>query len=142
MPDRRPAPRLTRGERLLFEAGIKLGGIFHQFLGVPVAPATAPGLARAIEAAVRLQPYVLRVRVTIDPAAGGRAGRGRYGYRYLSAPMLRATVTVADAGARVTARLAFAPALRYPLMRPVELVRGGARRPAAVRPRARRSVRS
>jgi dihydroneopterin aldolase len=79
---------LTAREALLFEAGIKLGGIFHQYLGVPVTRRTAPGLARTIERAVALQPFVARVRVRIDPARGGPLGRGRFAYHYLTAEML------------------------------------------------------
>jgi hypothetical protein len=103
---------------------------------VPVTPATAPGLARAIEEAVRLQPFVERVGVRIRPARGGRAGRGRFGYRYLTAEMLEARVTVAEGTTRLTARIAFEPALRYPLMR-VDAIE-------PVRPRraARRSART
>jgi len=40
--------RLSRREALLFEAGIKLGGVFHQYLGMPVSPRTAPSISRAI----------------------------------------------------------------------------------------------
>jgi dihydroneopterin aldolase len=141
-PRRRPVPRgpgpeLSARETLLFEAGIKLGGVFHQYFGMPVSPATAPGLARTIERAVALQPYVASVRVAIDPAAGGPVGRGRFAYRYLSPPMLDVRVVLADRGTTVEARLAHEPKLRYPLMR---VVRVTARRPRA-RP-ARRSGRT
>jgi hypothetical protein len=30
------AAKLTAREALLFEAGIKLGGVFHQYIGMPV----------------------------------------------------------------------------------------------------------
>ncbi|KQC04933.1 MAG: hypothetical protein APR53_08965 [Methanoculleus sp. SDB] len=49
-----------------FEAGIKLGALYHQFVGTPVSPATAPSVATAIEQAVALQPCVESVRVRID----------------------------------------------------------------------------
>jgi dihydroneopterin aldolase len=108
--------RLTRREALLFEAGIKLGGLFHQYLGVPVSPRTAPGLARTIEHAVALQPFVSHVRVRIDPTRGGPVGRGRFAYRYLVAEMLDVRVRLADRGVEVSARLTYRPELRYPLM--------------------------
>jgi dihydroneopterin aldolase len=134
---RGPRPRLSARETLLFEAGIKLGGVFHQYFGMPVAPATAPGLARTIERAVALQPYVTSVRVAIDPVAGGPLGRGRYAYRYLTPPMLDVRVVLADRGISVEARLAHEPKLRYPLMRVVKVT---ARRPGATP--ARRSGRT
>ncbi len=129
---------LSRREALLFEAGIKLGGIFHQYLGIPVAPRTADGLARVIEAAVGLQPYVAAVRVRIDPRRGGPLGRGRFAYRYLTAEMLTAEVRLVDGPVRVAARLAFEPALRYPLMRVDAASATGARRSAYRRDRPRR----
>ncbi len=139
---------LSDREALLFEAGIKLGGVFHQYLGTPVAPATAKGLARTIAAALALQPYVARATVRIDPSRGGAVGSGRFGYRYLTAEMLQVAVTLVDGPVRVRARLVHRPDLRYPLMT-VDEVRGSrprARstpaRPAARRPRrsARRSA--
>ena len=107
---------LSRREALLFEAGVKLGGIFHQYLGVPVTARTAAGLARTVERAVRLQPFVERVRVRIDPSRGGPAGTGRFAYRYLTAEMLEVTVRLSDGAEEVEARLAHRPDLRYPLM--------------------------
>ncbi len=118
MPSRRSIHRapLTRREALLFEAGIKLGGIFHQYLGTPVSAASGRSLARAIEAAVGLQPFVGSVHVRIRPARGGRAGSGRFGYRYLTAEMLDATVVLRDGSVEVEARLRHRADLRYPLM--------------------------
>ncbi len=132
---------LSARERLLFEAGIKLGGVFHQYLGMPVSPATAPSLARTIERAIGLQPYVTRVAVAIRPRAGGPVGRGRFAYRYLSPPMLDVTVVLADGADSVEARLAHEPALRYPLMRVVR-VRADREPRAGTTRRARRSART
>ncbi len=126
---------LSRREALLFEAGVKLGGVFHQYLGMPISARTAPGVARTIERAVGLQPYVVAVRVRLDPGAGGPVGRGRYAYAYLRAEMLDVTVRLKDGADEVEARLAHRPDLRYPLMR---VVRVGAsrRRTVARRPRS------
>ncbi len=125
---------LTRREALLFEAGIKLGGIFHQYLGVPITPRTAPGLARTIERAVALQPYVADVRVRIDPTRGGPVGRGRFAYRYLVAEMLDVRVRLVHGEHEVSARLAHRPDLRYPLMS-VDAVRSAPARPSRARGR-------
>jgi dihydroneopterin aldolase len=109
--------RLSPREALLFEAGIKLGGIFHQYLGIPVSRRTATALARSIEAAVALQPFVEQVRVRIEPRRGGATGQGRFGYRYVTAEMIDARVTLVHGAARVVARLSYRRDLRYPLMR-------------------------
>lgn len=116
-----PAPRLSRRETLLFEAGIKLGGVFHQYLGIPVSDRTAASLARAIEAAVGLQPFVRRVTVHIYPERGGPLGKGRFAYRYLTPPMLDVSVQLVDGPTEVEARLEHRPDLRYPLMKVVRM---------------------
>jgi len=114
-------PRLSRRETLLFEAGIKLGGAFHQYLGIPVSNRTAGSLARAIEAAVGLQPFVRRVTVRIFPRRGGPLGRGRFAYRYLTPEMLDVSVQLVDGPTGVEARLQHRPDLRYPLMKVVRM---------------------
>jgi len=119
---------LSRRETLLFEAGIKLGGVFHQYLGIPVSARTAESLARAIEAAVGLQPYVERVSVRIRPERGGPLGRGRYAYRYLVPEMLDVSVVLAHGSMQVEANLHHREDLRYPLMRVVRVAATGARR--------------
>lgn len=125
MTETRPVheARLSRREALLFEAGVKLGGVFHQYLGTPISPRTAGSLARSIEAAVGLQPFVRNVRVRVDPLQGGPTGRGRFAYRYLTAEMLDVTVELADGPVTVEARLSHRPDLRYPLMRVVRVGR-------------------
>jgi dihydroneopterin aldolase len=115
--------RLTRREALLFEAGVKLGGIFHQYIGMPVSARTALATARMIERAVSLQPYVVEVHATIDPARGGPLGRGRFAYRYLTPEMIEVTVRLRDGPEEVEARLAHRPDLRYPLMSVVRAAR-------------------
>lgn len=134
---REVAPRLSRRESLLFEAGIKLGGAFHQYLGIPVSDRTAASLARAIEAAVGLQPFVRRVEVRIDPKRGGPLGRGRFAYRYLLPEMLDVRVRLVDGPTQVEAMMRHRPDLRYPLMKVVRM--DDPERPA---PRSRRPARS
>ena len=125
---------LSRREALLFEAGVKLGGVFHQYLGIPVSVGTAAGIARTIERAVALQPYVVEVRARVDPRRGGPLGRGRFAYRYLTPEMVDVTVRLRDGPEEVEARLAHRRDLRYALMSVVRVRRagrapGGRRRP-------------
>ena len=133
--------RLSTREALLFEAGIKLGGVFHQYLGTPLDRTTAAGLARTIEQAVRLQPYVKQVDVHILPKRGGATGRGAFGYRYLTAEMLSVRIVLGHGGVRVVARLEHRPELRYPLMS-VERVGPARPRTTAARRSGRKSGRS
>jgi dihydroneopterin aldolase len=107
---------LTEREALVFEAGVKLGGVFHQYLGIPISSRTAPGVARTIERAIALQPFVIRALVRIDPKRGGAVGRGRFGYRYLTAEMLYVRVDLRDGPVEVIAELKHRPELRYTLL--------------------------
>ncbi len=126
------AVALTPREALLFEAGIKLGGLFHQYVGIPVSPGTAGALARSIERAVGLQPYVESVRIRLRPQRAGPTGPGRFAYRYLTAEMIEARVTLVEGSLRVTAELTYRRDLRYPLMRVLGLARVRGRRSSAV----------
>ncbi|MDD4299420.1 MAG: dihydroneopterin aldolase family protein [Methanomicrobium sp.] len=48
-----------------FEAGIKLGALYHQWVGTPVSPKTAHFVEDAIKEAVSLQPFVEEISVLI-----------------------------------------------------------------------------
>lgn len=52
-------------EKAAFEAGIKLGALYHQWVGAPISIATAHSLERAIEESVSLQPFVTGVKVRL-----------------------------------------------------------------------------
>lgn len=133
--------RLTDREALLFEAGIKLGGVFHQYLGTPVSARTAAGLATTIGRALRLQPFVVRATVGIDVDRAGPVGSGAFAYHYLTAEMLRARVVLRQGPTEVTAELAHRADLRYPLMRVVR-VREATSRPSRSTHAGRRSGRT
>ncbi len=113
-------------DRAVFEAGIKLGSIFHQYVGAPLTRDTARDLERAIESATRVQPMVEDVRVRIDRKR--LRSRGPYKYASLSEEMLHAEVTVRVGAARATAVLRYVPELDYPLMYLKE-IRGGPTKP-------------
>lgn len=104
----------TDRDRAAFEAGIKLGSIFHQFLGSPLTRATAGELERAIEAGTRVQPLVEDVRIRIDRKR--LRTRGPYRYASLSEDMLTAEVTIRVGKARASGVLRYVPELDYPLM--------------------------
>ena len=55
----------TDRERAAFEAGIKMGTIFHQFIGTPVSIKNAEVLEKSIENSIMIQPYVKSCKVVI-----------------------------------------------------------------------------
>ena len=105
----------TRRERAVFEAGIKMGTIYHQFVGTPFNTETVDGLERMIERTIGVQPYVTEVSVSIDRSVFSR-GDDTYSYVSLTGEMIDAKVTIEMDGSRVTAEMRYDPELDYPLM--------------------------
>jgi len=102
-------------ERAMFEAGIKMGTIYHQFVGVPVDLSSVDILERSIEQGVLVQPYVEDVKVTID-RSHFRPKSDEYGYMSLTGNMLDVKLTICIEGVRVTAEMRYFKELNYPLM--------------------------
>ncbi len=107
--------RCSDRERALFEAGIKLGTIYHQFVGTPVSKANAGAVERAIEESARIQPFVEDVKVHIDRATL-REKRGPYDYYTLTGLMLQVYIRVRYGKAVVEAEMRKIDELSYPLM--------------------------
>lgn len=102
-------------ERAAFEAGIKLGTIYHQFVGVPLSTGTVQTLEGAIEAASRVQPFVEDIKVTIDRSKL-RDKHGQYDYVPLTGDMLDVSLVVKYKRTRVKASMKFLKEMNYPLM--------------------------
>ncbi len=102
-------------ERATFEAGIKLGTIYHQFVGVPVSAENVDTLEEAIEAGSRAQPFVSDVKVRIDRSML-RKKVGQYDYVSLTGDMLDVSVTIDYKGTKVDAGMRFVKDMDYPLM--------------------------
>ncbi len=112
--------REKENRKAAFEAGIKLGALFHQFIGVPVSEKNVRILELAIESCVILQPYVVEVCVEINREKVREASKSKMGYTSLSPDMLKAKVVVEINDARAEAILEWDEELQYPMMRLVE----------------------
>jgi hypothetical protein len=102
-------------ERAVFEAGIKLGTIYHQFVGTPICAANVEILERAIEDGVRVQPFVKEVRVRIDRNALRRK-RDEFDYQSLTGNMLDVVLVIQIEDVQAVAEMRYASDIRYPLM--------------------------
>ena len=102
-------------ERACFEAGIKMGTIYHQFVGTPFSLANVSGLERAIEDAIRVQPYVTDAKVKISTEGLVKDG-DTYSYKSLTGEMIDAVVKIDLDGTKVTAEMRYDAELGYPLM--------------------------
>ncbi len=96
-----------------FEVGIKLGALFHQFIGVPVSEKNAKILEKAIESCVKLQPYVINAEVRIDTSKI----ESEMGYESLRPDMLYAKVEVEVNGEKAVGVLEWDEKMKYPMMK-------------------------
>lgn len=108
--------KITDRDNALFEAGIKLGALYHQFIGTPVSVETAEALETAIEQSVSLQPWVSLAKAKIDREKV-RERANEFNYCELRGEMLDVTVVVRYKAVEVHARVKYEEALDYPLMR-------------------------
>jgi hypothetical protein len=108
---------VTPRERAIFEAGIALGALTHQFTGTPISTdeKTVRSLEDAISRVGRLQPYRFNVEAKINRTML-RGKEHPYDYGALSENQLELSVETRFKGARARARMHFLPELQYPLM--------------------------
>lgn len=102
-------------ERAAFEAGIKLGTIYHQFVGSPVSETNVEVLEKAIEEGVKIQPFVEDVKVEIDRKYL-RGKRDQYDYVTLHGNMLKVWLKIKYKETTVISELKYIEDLDYPLM--------------------------
>ena len=102
-------------ERACYEAGIKMGTIYHQFVGTPVNLSNVSQLERAIEDSIRVQPFVKDVRISIEKDSFVKDG-DRYSYRSLTGEMIDAVVTIELEDVTLVSEMRYDEELGYPLM--------------------------
>jgi len=102
-------------EQAVFEAGIKLGALYHQWVGTPISRDSAASVEKAIENAVILQPFVEEITVRLDRDL---MTENRFGYSELSGMMYHAEIVTRVGFTYCRARLS--PESGYPLMKIVE----------------------
>jgi len=98
-----------------FEAGIKLGAVFHQFVGMPVSFENAKMIERTMESCLRLQPYVVNSYVNIDRVKLAER-LSKFNYTSLSGDMLLVEVKVKVGDTEVIGELRWDEEKKYPLM--------------------------
>ena len=104
----------TKKEIAAFEAGIKLGALYHQFVGAPVNMNTADSLERAMQESISLQPNVSSVKISINREM---LEGNIFGYSELQGKMINARVEIDYEGETVSALLNYDSKKSYPFMR-------------------------
>ncbi|HTX43619.1 MAG TPA: dihydroneopterin aldolase family protein [Methanocella sp.] len=105
---------VTPRDNAVFEAGIKLGALYHQFVGAPVNPDTVESLEKAIAQSISVQAYVKNIRVHIDREMV-KESLSTFGYTELKGPMLEVDAVIAYKNYEVSVGMSLEG--EYPLMR-------------------------
>ncbi len=101
----------TDRERAIFEAGIKLGAIFHQYTGIPVNKDNVNTIKDAIEESTGIQPFVENINVDINID-----DNTLFNYLTLNCKMLDVKLTIKYNNQEIKARMRYINELNYPLM--------------------------
>jgi len=109
--DKKYFSNITSRERAIFEGGISMGALFHQFVGTPVNAETKENLEHAIEDSFRLQPAIEDVEVKIN-----LTDNTEFDYISLSGDMLDVRIHTVVDDVRAVIRIEFIEELNYPLM--------------------------
>jgi hypothetical protein len=104
-------------ERAIFEVGVALGSIYHQFTGTPICKddELLLTLSRAIEKSMSIQPYREKVEVKIV-FEEDKVKKHEYDYTTLKGSNLDVKVIVRYGNARVIGRLRYIKEMDYNLM--------------------------
>lgn len=108
---------ITDRDNALFEAGIKLGTLYHQFVGTPFSVTGIDSLEHAVQTSIAAQPFVESVDVKIDRKKAAAEMNETFGYTELKGFMLNVTAIIRFHSARAFVSLKFDDELNYPLMR-------------------------
>jgi hypothetical protein len=112
-----PENNITDRDNALFEAGIKLGALYHQFTGSPVNMKTVSSLEKAIQESISVQPFVESISVKIDRDLLKSKLNSEFGYTELQGPMLEVKITVKYGSSVVQVAMEYDSELNYPLMK-------------------------
>ncbi|MGC8691612.1 MAG: dihydroneopterin aldolase family protein [Thermoplasmata archaeon] len=102
-------------ERAVFEAGIKLGTIYHQFIGTPLNVSSLDTLEKAIEESIKVQPFVYDVKVRIKREMIKKK-KGIYKYQTLTGEMLDIELKIKYNNIIAACRMEYIKEMKYPLM--------------------------
>ncbi len=104
---------VTPRDNAVFEAGIKLGALYHQFVGAPVSLKTVESLEKAIAQSISVQPFVKSIKVHIDRKMVKEC-LSSFGYTELKGPMMKVDAVIKYENYEVSVGMAFKD--QYPLM--------------------------
>lgn len=107
----------TDRERAVFEAGITLGAIYHQFVGTPTR--NEETLKKAIEESTLAHPFIVDAEVEV--LNDEKSGDTPYEYPELGGKMLKVKLTSEYGDVQAVVGMKNVPELEYPLMHIIEI---------------------
>ena len=112
------SPDITDGERASFEAGIKLGALYHILSGIPVSKNEniLKSLEEGIEAAISCQPYVKSIKIRLDRNKIMGNKSTEFDYDEVSGKVISAELLLEYKSVTVLAKVDWIEELQYPLM--------------------------
>ncbi len=114
-------------ERCEFPAHIKLGTVYHQFVGAPISKDNVEVLEKSIAEGAKVQPFVKDAVVKIDRKRL-REKSTDYDYLTLTGDMLNVALTVQYEDVTVICEMRHIAEMDYPLMYVKEITRGSAQK--------------
>lgn len=105
----------TDSERAAFEAGIKLGTVYHQFVGTPLSKDNVDVLEKSIAEGAKVQPFVKDAHVKIDRSRL-REKSTEFDYLTLTGDMLDVKLTIKFKDVEVICEMRHIQEMDYPLM--------------------------
>jgi len=112
------ASSVSERERASFEAGIKLGALYHILCGIPISNDSKVifSIEKGIESSISCQPYVKDVKINLmrDKILGNKTHE--YDYDEITGEIIRATLVLEFKSVEVVAKIDWVEDLNYPLM--------------------------
>lgn len=106
---------INKRERAIFEGGITMGALFHQFVGIPINRDTISSVETGIKKAFELQPAIENVNVKINPKKLEEALTD-FDYTTLNGDMLNIEITTKVDNVTAVIKIEYIEELNYPLM--------------------------
>ena len=115
--------KCTDSERAAFEAGIKLGTVYHQFVGAPISKTNVEVLEKSIAEGAMVQPFVKEAHVKIDRSKL-REKSTEFDYLTLTGDMLDVRLTIKFREIELVCEMKHIKEMNYPLMYVKEVIKG------------------
>ena len=112
------ASSISKRERASFEAGIKLGALYHILCGIPISndENVISSIEKGIESSISCQPYVQDIKINLrrDKIIGDKSNE--YDYDEITGELIRAELIIKLDSIQIFAKVDWIEELNYPLM--------------------------